>query len=237
MFAPRSLRRSTSAPGRGAERGAETLGRSSPARGRKSVEPEVKALAKEPQIRSCATADGKLDATSDSVVVEKSEGLRKTLSCSAKGILTRTRDVSPITSPAPPQITPPTLYAALGHAASRTLLRETSGPLPPYTMSVPTAPVTMPLNAILSPPVPYPARPSALEISSTSTSTAAASHVFKTYRCMAAGSWRTYIATVKASCYATLASPTLQSCTTQDLRWNFIGAGTYRVVCRQGTRT
>lgn len=47
MFAPRSLRRSTSAPGRGAERGAETLGRSSPARGRKSVEPEVKALAKD----------------------------------------------------------------------------------------------------------------------------------------------------------------------------------------------
>ena len=169
MFAPRSLRRSTSAPGRGAERGAETLGRSSPARGRKSVEPEVKALAKEPQIRSCATADGKLDATSDSVVVEKSEGLRKTLSCSAKGILTRTRDVSPITSPAPPQITPPTLYAALGHAASRTLLRETSGPLPPYTMSVPTAPVTMPLNAILSPPVPYPARPSGAMVAPTTT--------------------------------------------------------------------
>lgn len=103
------------------------------------------------------------------MVVEKSEGLRKTLSCSAKGILTRTRDVSPITSPAPPQITPPTLYAALGHAASRTLLRETSGPLPPYTMSVPTAPVTMPLNAILSPPVPYPARPSGAMVAPTTT--------------------------------------------------------------------
>ena len=147
MFAPRSLRRSTSAPGRSPS--PDGLGRSSPGRRRKEEvkEAEVKgAEAAEPQIRGCATADGKLDSDS-----QEHGALRKTLSCSAKGILTKdtkgsVRDVSP---------TPlPSLHTALGHAASRTLLRESSGPLPYACMSVPTAPVTVPL-ATLSPPVPY----------------------------------------------------------------------------------
>lgn len=82
---------------------------------------------------------------------ESEPALRKTLSCSAKGILTRSRDVSPGPSPSPPV---PSLQKTLGHVGSRTLLRESSGPLPYTCMSVPTAPVTVPL-ATLSPPVAY----------------------------------------------------------------------------------
>ena len=117
-------------------------------------------MPQETQIRGCATADGKLDSGDSGIENSEPGALRKTLSCSAKGILTKgssapgtgLRDVSPTPGPMP------SLHAALGHAASRTLLRESSGPLPYACMSVPTAPVTVPL-ATLSPPVPYRGRP------------------------------------------------------------------------------
>ena len=73
------------------------------------------------------------------MTIQKSE-TTKTLSGSAKGILER-REGSPSPRAGPRH---QGLHTALGHAASRTLLRESSGPL--WCYSVPTTPPTRALG-------------------------------------------------------------------------------------------
>ena len=121
------------------------------------------------EVRSADKMDGSTAAGDDSVASERSSEtgselkelhLRKTLSSSAKGALGVKRETSPQRSASmasSPRI--PSLTAALGHAASRTLLRQASGPLtsPLYAYRA-ESPVARAPPA--SPPVPRMAPPS-----------------------------------------------------------------------------